>query len=149
MPHPPVGARVERPLLLDAAAIKSGALLVGDLNPLHHDEAFATASRYGGLIASGAHTAALLVGMLGSSFGNEATDGQGLVGVDYSIQFRGPVRVGRRMRMEWTVAAVEPRRSGVLLTMQGGIIDAETDAVALTAKLKMLYFDEPFSDEID
>jgi acyl dehydratase len=137
---PPLGARLEQPLLLDAAAIKAGARLVGDMNPLHHDEAVAAASRYGELIASGAHTAALLAGMLGSGFGDEGRDGRGQVGVDYSVQFRRPVRVGRPMRMEWLVTALEPRRSGTIVRMEGGIVDMADDGMALTAKLTALYF---------
>jgi acyl dehydratase len=136
---PPVGARIAHDLLLDAAAIKAGARAIGDMNPLHHDEAFAAASRFGELIASGAHTGALLVGMLGSAFGNDSTEGSGLVGVDYSVQFRAPVRVNRAMRMEWEVAAVEPRRKGAIVRMDGRIVDAETAAPALIAKLTMLY----------
>ena len=140
MAAPPVGARIERELLLDAEAIRAGARLVGDLNPLHHDDAVAAASRFGELIASGAHTSALLAGMLGSGFGDEGKDGLGQVGVEYRVQFRGPVRVGRKMRMEWVVAALERRRSGVIATLEGRIVDTVDNAAAVTAELKVLYF---------
>jgi acyl dehydratase len=140
MAAPLTGARMERDLLLDAEAIRAGARLVGDMNPLHHDEAFAARSRFGELIASGAHTSALLAGMLSNGFGNEADDGRPMVGVDYSVQFRGPVRVGRRMRMEWLVFAHETRRSGVLVRLRGGIVDVETAATALSAEMTVLHF---------
>jgi 3-hydroxybutyryl-CoA dehydratase len=140
MGPPGIGDRAEQPLLLDAAAIRSGARLVGDMNPLHHDEAFARRSRFAGLIASGAHTAALLVGMLGQHFGNDSTDGAGLVGVDYSVQFRAPVRVDCPMRMQWEVTGVEPRRGGkTLVRMEGGIVGAADGAPAIMAKITMLY----------
>ena len=140
---PPVGACFTLPLVLDAAAIKAGATLIGDFNPLHHDEAFAAASRYGELIASGAHTAALLAGAVSRGFGASPNNGRPVVGVDYRVQFRGPVRVGRAMRMEWTVVAAEPRRSGTLVRVEGRIVDAADDnAVALTAALTVLYFSE-------
>ena len=140
MAAPPVGARIERPLLLDAAAIKTGAAMVGDFNPLHHDDGVAAASRFGELIASGAHTAALLAGMLGGGFGDEARDGRGQVGVEYRVQFRAPVRVDRLMRMEWLVAEHETRRLGVLARMEGRIVDTQTDVAALLADLSVLYF---------
>jgi len=46
MAAPPVGARLSREIRLDAAAIRTTALHVGDLNPLHHSVEFAAASRF-------------------------------------------------------------------------------------------------------
>ena len=140
MAAPPVGARVERVLRLDAAAIKAGARAVGDMNPLHHDDAAAAASRFGELIASGAHTSALLAGMLSLGFGDEGEDGRGQVGVDYHIEFRRPVRVDREMRMTWVVMAHEQRRSGTMARMEGSIVDVEDGRPAVTATLNVLYF---------
>ena len=140
MAAPPLGARLQRDLLLDAVAIRSGAEAVGDLNPLHHDETAAAASRYGELIASGAYTAALLAGLLSNGFEGQANDGSGQVGVDYQVRFRGPVRVNRLMRMEWVVSALEERRSGVLAHMLGQIVDTTDDAIVLSAELRVLYF---------
>ena len=114
--------------------------MVGDMNPLHHDDAAAAASRFGELIASGAHTAALLAGMLGSGFGDEGKDGLGQVGVDYQVQFRRPVRLDHEMRMEWVVTAHEPRRAGTLARMEGRIVDVESGKDAVTAELSVLYF---------
>ncbi len=140
MAAPPLGARLQRDLLLDAAAIRAGAEAVGDMNPLHHDETAAAASRYGELIASGAYTAALLAGLLSSGFNDQANDGSGQVGVDYQVRFRGPVRVNRLMRMEWVVSALEERRSGVLAHMTGQIVDTIDGSVVLSAELRVLYF---------
>ena len=139
MAAPPVGARVERALRLDAAAIKAGALAVGDMNPLHHDDAVAVASRFGELIASGAHTSALLAGMLSLGFGDEGQDGLGQVGVDYHIQFRRPVRVDHDMRMTWVVVAHEERRSGTMAQMEGSIVDVADGRPAVTATLNVMY----------
>ncbi len=142
MAAPPVGARVERPLLLDAAAIKAGALAVGDLNPLHHDDAVAAASRFGELIASGAHTAAAAGrACSATASATRARTGRGQVGVDYQVQFRRPVRVDRPMRMQWAVTAHEQRRSGTLARMEGRIVDAAHRPVPpVTATLNALYF---------
>ena len=140
MAAPPLGARLQRDLRLDAAAIKAGAHMVGDLNPLHPDEAFAAASRFGELIASGAYTSGLLAGLLSIGFGSDAESEHGHVGVDYHVQFRGPVRVGRLMRMEWVVAELQERRSGTLARMEGRIVDTTDDATVLSAELKLLYF---------
>ena len=140
MAAPPLGARIERKLRLDAAAIRAGALAVGDLNPLHHDDAVADASRFGELIASGAYTSGLLAGMLSAGFGDENADGKGQVGVDYQVQFRRPVRVDRDMLMQWVVMAHKQRRSGTMVQMEGSIVDVADGQPAVTATINILYF---------
>lgn len=140
MAAPPVGARLTRELRLDADAIRATALQVGDLNPLHHSAEFAAASRFGELIASGAYTSGLLAGILSEGFGDEAADGCGHVGVDYKVRFKGPVRVDRLMRLDWVVAAVETRRSGVMARLEGSITDTTDDAVAVSAEMLLFYF---------
>lgn len=140
MTAPAVGARLTADLLLDAAAIRAGATLIGDANPLHHDAAFAAASRYGGLIASGAHTAALLAGLVGRQFGQEGAHERASVGMEYTVRFRAPIRVDRPMRMEWVVTSVQPARSGQIARMAGRIVDAADGTTALTAELVVLYF---------
>lgn len=140
MAAPPVGARLSREIRLDAAAIRTTALHVGDLNPLHHSVEFAAASRFGELIASGAYTSGLLAGLLSEGFGDEAADGLGHVGVDYRVRFIGPVRVDRLMRSDWTVIGVEPRRFGTLARLEGRIVDTTDGAIAVSADMTLLYF---------
>jgi len=140
MTAPPVGTRLARDLLLDADAVRDGARLVGDLNPLHHDAAYAAASRFGGLIASGAHTAAVLAGVISELI---AERGFGpAVGMDYQVRFLRPVHVGRRMRMEWRVAHVEPTRLGEIGRLEGRMVDAEDGSIAITAAMHCLFFAE-------
>ena len=140
MPVPTIGAHIECDLVLDPATIRAGADLVGDANPLHHDEAFATRSRYGGLIASGAHTAALLAGLATQGFGAKLSDGPGAVGVEINVRFVAPIRALQPLRLRWQVVGHEPRRSGTLVRLEGGIADADTSAPLLTATMTVLYF---------
>jgi acyl dehydratase len=142
MSAPPVGARLTSDLLLDADAIRAGATLVGDANPLHHDAEFAEKSRYGGLIASGAHTAAVLAGLVGRQFGQEGAHERPSVGMEYKVRFVAPIRVNRPMRMEWEVISVATARSGQIARMSGRIVDAQDGSAALTAELTVLYFAE-------
>lgn len=140
MPAPPVGARLTRDLYLDAAAVSEGASAVGDRNPLHHDAEFAARSRYGGLIASGAYTAALLAGAVS---GLIVDHGYGpAVGMDYAVRFRLAVPVGRLMRMEWVVAALHPAHNGTVGHLEGRIVDAEDGRIAMTAEMRVLFFAE-------
>ena len=140
MAAPTLGARLSREFCFDAASIRATALHVGDKNPLHHSDDFAAGSRFGELIASGAYTSGLLAGLLSEGFGNESEDGKGHVGVDYKIRFIAPVRVDRSMRFEWTVAELEPRRSGTLARLEGSIVDTTSGTLAVSAEMKLLYF---------
>ena len=148
MQLPAVGDQVELTLSLDPATIRSGAELVGDYNPLHHDEAVAASSRFGGLIASGAHTSALLAGVISRGFHNKATTGdgnagdsyRGAVGVDYSVRFVAPVRANRSLRLEWRVVALEKKSSGIIARMEGSIVDTVDSATLVTGKMTILYF---------
>lgn len=133
---PAIGASVEQHLTLDATAIRAGASLIGDSNPLHHDAEFAATSRFGELIASGAHTAGLLAGMPSKGFD---TDPGFYVGVDYNARFLAPVRVDRPLRLHWTVTAHEPKRSGTLVRMEGGITDLSDGVTVLAATMSILF----------
>ncbi|OKO83626.1 MaoC family dehydratase [Bradyrhizobium sp. AS23.2] len=140
MSVPEVGDRTEQELLLDVATIRAGAHLVGDFNPLHHDETVAASSRFGGIIASGAHTSALLAGLATRGFGKKSADDRGGVGVDYSVQFLAPALAGRTFRMEWSVATLERRKSGTIGRLEGKIVDTTDDVTVLTGKMTVLYF---------
>ncbi len=48
-----VGEIFERIVTFDEQGARTFATLVGDFNPLHHDDEFARKSRFGGLIISG------------------------------------------------------------------------------------------------
>jgi acyl dehydratase len=117
-----VGERFAREVTFDADSIRSSATLAGDHNPLHHDPAYASRSRFGGLIASGAQYGALLMG-LGAT---HLTRGTMALGVEFSFRFRKAVRAGQTLRLEWTITAVEskPRIGGDFVYLEGRMIDA-------------------------
>lgn len=137
-----VGARTEHWLTLDADAIRAGATLVGDFNPVHHDEIYAASTRFGGLFASGAHTSALLAGMLSKGW-PAAADTQaprGYVGVEYTVQFKAPCMVDRKLRFEWEVTAIEEKSRGHVVRLDGKIVDEDNDNVVLTGRMAMLSY---------
>ena len=63
-----VGETCTLTIRLDATEIRAFARQLHDLNPLHHDLAAARAAGYPGLIASGAHTGAIFMGMTATHF---------------------------------------------------------------------------------
>jgi len=82
------------------------SLAAGDLNPLHHDAELAAASRYGGLIVSGTHTTALLLGLTATHFARHGA----VVGVAFSVDFERAVRADAQVTLEWTVIDVRRAR---------------------------------------
>jgi acyl dehydratase len=115
-----IGDAVSKEVHFDAAGISAFARTTGDMNPLHHDPAAASRSRFGGIIASGSHVSALLLGMLAGWFADEDEN----VGLDYSVRFRAPVRAGDTVELRWRLTAIEPKPS-----LNGDIVRAEGEAV--------------------
>ena len=80
-----------------------------DPQPFHLDEAAASRSIYGGLLASGWHTGAILMRMMCDTFLHDAAS-LGSPGVD-EIRWLKPVRPGDTLRARFTVVEAIPSRS--------------------------------------
>jgi len=93
-----IGDRFSREHVFTPQQVMDFSLAAGDDNPLHLDAAFASASAYGGLIASGTHTTAILLGLTASHFSKITSV------------------VGRR----FTGARLKPARNGLLPTAAFG-----------------------------
>ena len=111
------------------------ARAAGDTNPVHHDPAFAAASRYGRLIASGTHTTALLLGLTASHFSRNGA----MVGLEFWVRFRRPVFADETVRLEWLVVKVTPNEklNGDVVELRGRI-RGENGETALGAKGRVL-----------
>jgi acyl dehydratase len=112
--------KFSKEVFFDAAGISAFALSTGDMNPLHHDPEFARTSRFGGIIASGSHVTALLMGMVANHFSDRGTQ----VGLDFSFRFQAPIRAGDTIVMRWTITESMPK-----LSLRGDIITLEGEAV--------------------
>ena len=77
-----------------------------DPQPFHVDEDAAAAGPFGGLVASGWHTAALFMGMFVRSILLDSAS-MGSPGVD-ELRWTAPVRPGDRLTGRVTVTAAEP-----------------------------------------
>ena len=77
-----------------------------DPQPFHVDEAAADGGPYGGLIASGWHTAALFMGLFVRTILLDSAS-MGSPGVE-ELRWTAPVRPGDRLTGRVTVTAVEP-----------------------------------------
>jgi acyl dehydratase len=123
---------------LTPALVSAYADRVGDTNPIHHDPAFAAATRYGRTIASGTHTTALLLGLTASHY----SQGSAMVGLEYWVRFRRPIYADETIRLEWLVVKVTPnlKLSGDIVELRGRIQN-QNGETALGAKGRILVTD--------
>jgi acyl dehydratase len=134
--HAVSGESFTRTVTLDAEGIRAFASASGDFNPLHHDETLAARSRFGGLIASGPHTAALLLGLSATAFATRCVP----LGLDFSIKFRKAVHAGDTLALRWTVTAVHWKESlgGELVTLEGEVRNQRGELVLSSTGLLVL-----------
>ena len=93
---------------LDAAGIK-GFAAAYDPQPFHQDDEAAARSIFGGLAASGWHTAALTMRLLVES---ELRPGGGIVGAGVDeLRWPLPVRPGDHLQVESEIIEVRPSKS--------------------------------------
>ena len=118
-----LGESFRRELSFDADSIRHFATMCGDTNPLHHDEAYARGTRFGGLIASGGHYSALMMGAVAEYL----TSRGGSVGLEFSFAFKKAVPAGSRLMLTWTITEVTPKESlgGYLLRLEGVLSDSD------------------------
>jgi predicted Fe-S protein YdhL (DUF1289 family) len=122
-----IGERLTDTLTLPPESIKSFATLVNDMNPLHHDDAFANASRFGSLIASGTQPTAYLMAMLATHFSAYAQP----LGLEFGIKLTRAVKAHDVLSMSWTVvdAQWKPSLNGDLVKLEGQALNQRDEIV--------------------
>ena len=130
--------RFSREVTLDPEMVGAYAGAVGDDNPVHHDPEFASATRYGRVIASGTHTTALLLGLTASHFSKKGA----MVGLEFWVRFRRPIYADETITLEWMVVKVtrHERLQGDIVELRGRI-KARDGQTALGAKGRVLVTD--------
>lgn len=121
--HPPftVGQVLEAPIVFTPDSVRAFATLTNDTNPLHHDADLASATRFGGLIASGTQTTGLLLGSLANHIFPENAS----LGLGCSFRLRKAVPADAALVARWTVRSIVPKPSlqGVIVELDGGLVD--------------------------
>jgi acyl dehydratase len=117
-----VGEIFSKRYVFTAEEIAAFAALAGDWNPLHHDPDMAASSRFGGLIASGTQTSALLMGLAAEHL-SKMNDTAGL---EFTFRFRRAVPAGLEAILAWRITAIEPSQKlgGDIASFAGEIIDS-------------------------
>src|SRR6185503_11045573 len=90
-----VGDTAQRTRTVQHRDIELFTEITGDRNPLHYDEAAATASRFGGIIVQGGITSGLLNALVA-----EDLPGPGSVFLHVDWNFRSPVKPGDEITAE-------------------------------------------------
>lgn len=126
--------RFAKTLRLSHAEIAAFATASGDPNPIHHDAAYASATRYGGIVASGPHTTALLLGLTAAHFSEIGP----MVGLEFTTIFKAGVPADDALTLEWLIIRVTPKRSGALLVELRGRLRTSAGVTAVGAKGKIL-----------
>lgn len=96
-----VGQRARRTLALTADHVATYALLTGDHNPLHFDERFAAATKFGRLVVQGGLTTGLLHALVAMDL-----PGPGSVFLSQNWKFTAPVFIGDTITAEAEVTSV-------------------------------------------
>ncbi|WP_232316890.1 DUF1289 domain-containing protein [Candidatus Burkholderia verschuerenii] len=122
-----LGESFEATLALSPDSVRHFATLVNDGNPLHHDDAVARASRFGGLIASGTQPTAHLMAMLATHFSQYAQP----LGLEFGIRLTRAVMADDVLTMRWQVIEANWKASlgGDLVKLEGGASNARGDNV--------------------
>ena len=126
-----VGRTAARTVRITDEHIELYARLTGDRNPIHHDEAFARGTRFGGRIAQGG----VVTGILDALVANELP---GSVLVRQSLSYLAPVRPGETVTGEIEVLALRVdkpiARLGVRVTREDGTRVVEGEATVLVER---------------
>ena len=127
--------RFSRPVTLTPESVSAFSFAAGDENPLHYDAAFAAATRYGRIIASGTHTTALLLALTATHFAKRGA----VIGLEFSVRLRRPIYADETILLEWLVVKVTPnaKLNGEIVDMVGRI-KAQDGLTALAAKGRVL-----------
>jgi acyl dehydratase len=130
-----VGEELEELLPLPPDEVVRAATANGDENPLHHDEAFARGTRFGGLIASGTQVVARFMGLSATWSSRRGA----ALGLEFSFRLRKAARAGDTLRLRWRVVRVEPKEKlgGELVFLEGEVLDGAGE-VAVTGTATLL-----------
>ena len=112
------------------------AVVSGDVNPVHLDEAFAQGTMFGGRVAHGMLTGALISAALATEL-----PGPGTVYLGQTLRFSHPVRIGDTLTIRLEVSALREDRGIATIACtvlnQDGTTVAGGDATVLVPQEKL------------
>lgn len=113
--------------LITRGSIDAYRAAAGDNNPIHYDDAFAAATRFGGVIAHGMLTLALVSEMMTQAYGADWPTAGSL-----RVRFRGAAYPGDTLEATATVAKCESKDSRDLVTCNVAVNNIATGERIIT-----------------
>lgn len=137
-----IGETFSATLALSAESIKSFATEVNDLNPLHHDDAYAAQSRFGGLIASGTQPTAHFMAMLATHFSQYAQP----LGLEFDMKLKKAAHANDTLTMTWRITDAwwKPSLNGDLVQL-GGEVRNQRGELAVIGRATILVMPRDFA----
>ena len=105
----------------------------GDHNRIHYDDEFAAATRFGGVIAHGMLTLALVSEMMTRAYGADW-----LTSGSLRIRFRGAAYPGDPLEANGVVAKTEPGETGAMVTCNVEVRNADNGDRIITGTASLL-----------
>ena len=129
-----IGESFGSSLTVTEAHLVLAAGLFGDFNPLHVDERFARASRFGGRILHGPFTSALVSAPVGMYFHSTA-----IAYLEHTCRFKAPVRPGDTLKTTWKIVDKldKPKHAGGIVVLTGEAHD-QNGSLVVEAEGKIL-----------
>lgn len=133
MPSLQPGEKASRTTTITDDMIRAFAVLTGDSNPVHLDDAYAATTRFGRRIAHGM----IAAGLISAALANDLP-GPGTVYLSQSLQFKAPVYPGDTITTTVEVKSVRPDKPiATLVTVcknQEDVVVLEGEAVVLLSR---------------
>ena len=114
------GQTATRALTVTAEDVERYAQITGDRNPLHFDEAFAAATKFGRLVVHGGLTAGILNALVA-----EDLPGPGTVFMSQQLEYTAPVYIGDTITGTVEVLSVHARKPVTQLRVEVRRADGE------------------------
>ena len=126
-----IGQKAARTMTVTAEHVRAYAEMTGDYNPLHFDEAFASRTKFGKLVAQGGLTTGILHALVAMDM-----PGPGTVFLSQSWKFTAPVFIGDTITAEAEVLSVHATKPvcqlGIVIRRDGGETVLEGEAWCYT-----------------
>ena len=126
-----VGQKASRSMTITTDHVKAYAEMTGDHNPLHFDEEFAAATKFGGLVVQGGLTTGILNVLVAMDM-----PGPGTVFLSHDWKFTAPVYISDTITGEAEVLSVHPTKPvtqlKIAVVRQDGEIVLEGEAWCYT-----------------